>query len=86
MSITSRDSLILQEEAASATRTLHKRTLVAEAATKLEADLEVARESLPPPTTPEGLKQYWPTLRGKIQALSDAISLAQAGTLPYILM
>jgi len=71
-----------QEEAAAATQLLQKRKLRAEATRKLEVDLENAREPLARPETPEAVEEYWAAFRGKVEALAEAIGLAQQSFVP----
>jgi len=62
-------------------RTLQKRKLRGEATRKLEADLKEARQPMTCPDTPQGTKDYWAVFRTKIQAVADAIGLAQVCSL-----
>jgi hypothetical protein len=45
-------------------------------------DLEEAREPLARPETPEAAGIYWKAFRGKVEALAEAISLAQRSFVP----
>ncbi len=68
-----------QEEAAAASRTLQKRKLNAEAARKLDANVEEARRPPCLQETPQGSQAYWEACRSKIQDLVEAIDRAQVG-------